>query len=218
MDHYFRSDVIRQRLRVGPLSSYLDTFAQKLSAHGYAINTGQRQLRTVSHLSQWMDRRDLQVHDLGEQVLKRFLADRRRQGRMPRSGPKTLCLFLEHLRQTGVLEPSFPCCVDDRYRPLERDFERYLLHERGLAAATIGNYLWVSRTFLTTHFNKEMVDPQQLRPSDVIRFVQRIAQAQPPSSAKFTITGLRAFLRFCTCKVGRPPISLPRSQRYPTGR
>ena len=89
-----------------------------------------------------------------------------------------------------------PRCVDDRHRPLERDFERYLLHERGLAAATIGNYLWVFALFLTTHFNKEMVDPQQLRPSDVIRFVQRIAQSQPPSSAKFTITGLRAFLRF----------------------
>jgi site-specific recombinase XerD len=196
MDHYFRSDAIRQRLRVGPLSSYLGTFAQTLSALGYAIDTGQRQLRTVSRLSQWMDRRGLQAHDLSEQVLKQFLADRRRQGRMPRAGPKALGRFLEHLRQTGVLEPSFPRCVDDMHRPLERDFERYLLHERGLAAATIGNYLWVSRTFLTTHFNKDMVDPQKLRPSDVIRFVQRIAQSQPPSSAKFTITGLRAFLRF----------------------
>ena len=196
MDHYFRSDATRQRLRVGPLSSYLDTFAQQLSAHGYAIDTGRRKLRTVSRLSQWMDRRGLQAHDLNEQVLKRFLADRRRQGRLRRTDPEAVGLFLEHLRQTGVLEPSLPCCVDDMHRPLERDFERYLLHERGLAAATIGNYLWVSRTFLTTHFNKEMVDPQQLRPSDVIRFVQRIAQSQPPSSAKFTITGLRAFLRF----------------------
>lgn len=196
MDHYFRSDAIRQRLRVGPLSSYLDTFAQHLSAHGYAIDTGRGKLRSVSRLSQWMDRRGLQAHDLNEQVLKRFLADRRRQGRLRRTDRQAVGCFLEHLRQTGVLEPSLPCCVDDRHRPLERDFERYLLHERGLAAATIANYLWVSRTFLTTHFNKEMVDPQQLRPADVIRFVQRIAQSQPPSSAKFTITGLRAFLRF----------------------
>jgi site-specific recombinase XerD len=196
MDHYFRSDATRQRLRVGPLSSYLDTFAQKLAALGYAIDTGRQQLRTVSRLSQWMDRRGLQAHDLSEQVLKRFLADRRRQARLRRTDPRALDWFLEHLRQTGALEPSLPCCVDDLYRPLERDFERYLLHERGLAAATIGNYLWVARTFLTTHFNKDMVDPQQLRPADVIRFVQRIAQSQPPSSAKFTITGLRAFLRF----------------------
>ena len=196
MDHYFRSDAARQRLHVGPLSSYLDTFAQHLSEHGYAIDTGRGKLRSVSRLSQWMDRRGLQAHDLNEQALKRFLADRRRQGRLRRTDRQAVGCFLEHLRQTGVLEPSLPCCVDDRHRPLERDFERYLLHERGLAAATIANYLWVSRAFLTTHFNKEMVDPQQLRPSDVIRFVQRIAQSQPPSSAKFTITGLRAFLRF----------------------
>jgi integrase/recombinase XerD len=196
MDHYFRSDAIRQRLRVGPLSSYLDTFAQHLSEQRYAFDTGRAKLRSVSRLSQWMDRRGLQAHDLNEQVLKRFLADRRRQGRLRRTDRQAVGSFLEYLRQTGVLEPSLPRCGDDRYRPLERDFERYLLHERGLAAATIGNYLWVTRTFLTTHFNKEMVDPQQLRPFDVIRFVQRIAQSQPPSSAKFTITGLRAFLRF----------------------
>jgi site-specific recombinase XerD len=194
MEHYFRSAATRQRLRVGPLRSYLDTFAQHLSENRYAFDTGRGKLRSVSRLSQWMDRRGLQAHDLNEQVLKRFLADRRRQGRLRRTDRQAVGCFLEHLRQTGVLEPSLPPCVDDR--PLERDFERYLLHERGLATATIANYLWVSRTFLTTHFNKEMVDPQQLRPSDVIRFVQRLAQSQPPSSAKFAITGLRAFLRF----------------------
>jgi site-specific recombinase XerC len=79
---------------------------------------------------------------------------------------------------------------------LERAFEHYLLRERGLAAATIVNYLAVARRFLTTHFNNAMADPQPLRPADVIRFVRRTAQSQPPRSAKFTITGLRAFLRF----------------------
>src|ERR1041384_5045420 len=125
MDHYFRFDATRQRLRVGPLSSYLDTFAQKLSALGYAIDTGRQQLRTVSRLSQWMDRRGLQAHDLSEQVLKRFLADRRRQARLRRTDPRALDLLLEHLRQAGALEPSSPRYVDDRHRPLERDFERY---------------------------------------------------------------------------------------------
>jgi site-specific recombinase XerD len=196
MDHYFRYDSTRQQLRVGPLSNYLDIFAQHLFKHGYAIHTGRRKLWSLSRLSLWMDRRGLQANDLNEQVLKRFIADRRRQGRLRRTDREAVESFLEYLRQTGVLEPSLPRCVDDIYRPLERDFERYLLHERGLALATIGNYLWVSRLFLTTHFNKEMVDPQSLRPSDVIRFVQRIAQSQPRSSAKFTITGLRAFLRF----------------------
>jgi site-specific recombinase XerD len=196
MDHYFRYGAIRQRLRVGPLSGYLDGFARQLSEYGYAIDTGQQQLRMVSHLSQWMGRRDLQAHDLSEPVLNRFLADRRRQGRLRNTDPRALGWFLEHLRRTGVVERTPPLPADGMRGALEGDFERYLLQERGLAAATIGNYLRVARTFLTTHFDEEMADPQRLRPPDVIRFVHRIAQSQPPRSAKFTITGLRAFLRF----------------------
>src|SRR5262249_5732141 len=78
----------------------------------------------------------------------------------------------------------------------QRDFERYLLHERRLAEATVGNYLGVSRAFLSTHRNNGTVDPHQLSPTDVLGFVRRVAQTRPPRSAKFTITGLRAFLRF----------------------
>jgi integrase/recombinase XerD len=196
MDHYFRYEAIRRRLRVGPLSAYLDVFARQLSEYGYAIDTGQQQLRVVSHLSQWMGRRSLQAHDLSEPVLKRFLADRRRQGRLRNTDPRALGWFLEHLRQTGVVGPAPPFLVDGMQEALERDFERYLLQERGLAAATIANYLGAARTFLTTHFGKVTADPQRLRPSDVIRFVHRIAQSKPSPSAKFTITGLRAFLRF----------------------
>jgi site-specific recombinase XerD len=196
VDHYFRYEAIRRRLRVGPLSGYLDAFAQKLSEHGYAIDTGQQQLRVVSHLSQWMGRRGLRAQDLSEQVLQRFLADRRRQERMRSTDPRALGWLLEHLRQTGVVERTSPSRADGMRGPLERDFERYLLQERGLAAATIANYSRVSRTFLSAHFNDETPDPQRLGPSDVIRFVRQIAHLQPPRSAKYTITGLRAFLRF----------------------
>jgi site-specific recombinase XerD len=196
VDQYFRYDAVRQRLRVGPLSSYLDTFAQKLSDYGYATDTGQEQLRTIARLSRWMSRHDFQTQDFDEQVVARFLQEQRRQGYVQRNEPKTLALFLEHLRQEGVVDRPAPSVVEDRLGQLQLDFERYLRQERGLAAATIVNYLRISRTFLTTHFNKDMVDPQKLRPADVIRFVRRIAQLQPPRTAKFTISGLRAFLRF----------------------
>lgn len=210
MDHYFRYGAIRQRLRVGPLSGYLDAFARRLSEYGYAIDTGQQQLRMVSHLSQWMDRRGLQAHDLSEPVLKRFLADRRRQGRARNTDPRALGWFLEHLQQTGVVESTSPLPADSMQGDLERDFERYLLQERGLATATIHNYLGVARRFLTAHLNKETGDSQQLRHSDVIRFVCQVARSQPPSSAKYTITGLRAFLRFLYVR-GRSAVDLASS-------
>ena len=210
MDQYFRYDAVRQRLRVGPLSGFLDTFAQKLSECGYAIDTGQRQLRTVSRLSQWMGRRGLQAHDLSEQVLKLFLADRRCQGRVQHTDPKGLGWFLEHIRQTGVVERTLPSFADDVLGLLERDFEHYLRRERGLAAATIVNYLRVPRTFLTAHFAKKAIDLHQLRPPDVIRFVRQLALQQPVPTAKYTLTGLRAFLRFLYVQ-GRTAIDLTAS-------
>jgi site-specific recombinase XerD len=196
MDPYIRRDAFRQRLRVGPLRSYLDTFAQQLSEHGYAIDTGQQQLRAVSGLSQWMDRRGLQVNDLGEHVLEQFLHARRRTGRYRHTDAKALAMLLEHLRQVGVVDRPAPRIAEDGLGQLQRDFEHYLLHERGLAEATIGNYLVASRTFLGTRLHNGTVDPHQLNPADVIGFVRRMAQARPPRSTKFLITGLRAFLRF----------------------
>jgi integrase/recombinase XerD len=196
MDHYFRYDAIRQRLRVGPLSEYLDPIAQRLSDHGYAIDTGQRQLHTVSRLSQWMSRRGLQAHDLCEHVLAQFMSDQRRVGRYRFTDPKILALLLEYLRQATVVRRSPPGAAEGPFEEIEGIFEHYLRSERGLAEATIGNYLRVARDFLSAHFSDETVDPQRLRPPDVIRFIHRIAHSRPPGSAKFTITGLRAFLRF----------------------
>ena len=210
MDPYFRYDAIRQRLRVGPLRGHMDTFAQKLSEHGYAIDTGQRQLRTVSRLSQWMGRRGLQANDLDEQVLKRFLRHRRRYGCVQHTDPKSLALLLEHLREGGIADQRTPSVADDALGQVERDFEQYLLRERGLVATTIANYLRVARTFLTAHFDKETIELDRLRPLDVIRFVRRVAHQRPPSTAKNMVTGLRVFVRFLYVQ-GRTTVDLTSS-------
>jgi integrase/recombinase XerD len=196
VDQYFRYEAVRQRLRVGPLSDSFDSFARKLSEHGYAIDSGQQQLRAVARLSRWMSRRRLRAQDLDEQVAAEFLRQRRRRGQLRNIEPKALALLLEHLRQDGVVARPAPCVPEGGLGLLQRDFERYLLHERGLAEATVGNYLGAARAFLSAHLNNGTVDPHQLSPADVIGFVRRIAQSRPPRSAKFTITGLRAFLRF----------------------
>lgn len=196
MDHYFRTAAARDRLRAGPLGRFLDTFAQQLADCGYALDTGQKQLRTVARLSRWMASRTLAADDLDERVVAQSLRARRRRGRMRPIEPKTLALFLEYLRRQGVVSRPPPCAAEDGRALVQRDFEHHLLRERGLASATVGNYLGISRTFLSMHFPTGRVELHQLTPAGVIGFVRRVAQARPPRSAKFTITGLRAFLRF----------------------
>ena len=125
-----------------------------------------------------------------------FLADRRRQGRAAEHRPEGIGLVPGALATDGRRGANAAAPRRWHARGSRARFRAISPPRAGLAATTIANYLWVCGTFLTTHFDKEMVDPQRLRPSDVIRFVHRIAQSKPPSSAKFTITGLRAFLRF----------------------
>jgi hypothetical protein len=95
VDDYFRYDAVRRRHRVGPLSEYLDPFARLLAGLGYAMDTGKRQLRVVSRLSQRMSRRGLRVEDLNEHVLELFRQDRRRRGRLQHTDPNALRLFLD---------------------------------------------------------------------------------------------------------------------------
>ena len=219
MDHYFRYEAIRQRLRVGPLSGYLDAFARQLSEYGYAIDTGQQQLRLVSHLSQWMGRRGLQAHDLSEPVLKRFLADRRRQGRLRNTDPRALGWFLEHLRQAGVAGAT---CHRSRrwhaggsrarFRALSppgagagRGDDRQLLE--GLRARS-------SRRTSTRRWSirNGCAPPMSSASSIASRSRNRPAQRSSPSPA------FGPSCASCTCEAGRPPTSPPPSRRYPTGK
>ena len=134
MDDYFRSEAIRQRLRVGPLSNYLDPFARRLAEFGYATDTGQRQLRTIAAMSRWMAHRGLKADDLSEATLELFLRRRRRHKHVPHIEPRAVGLFLEYLRQTGVAARPLPTRSGDIPEPVEQAFERYLVRERGPGA------------------------------------------------------------------------------------
>ena len=194
MDHYFRYEAIRRRLRVGPLSGYLDAFARSCPS------TAMRSTRAATTAGGIPSE---SVDGPPEPASPR--SQRPGPEALPR-GSTTPGASAEH-RPEGIGLVPGALATDGRrganaaaprrwraggprgrFRAISppkragRDDDRQLLGGRG--------------TFLTTHFDKETADPQRLRPSDVIRFVHRIAQSKPSPSAKFTITGLRAFLHF----------------------
>jgi site-specific recombinase XerD len=73
---------------------------------------------------------------------------------------------------------------------VEHDFQRYLLQERGLAPATLLNYLPVVHQFLKRRRSAD------LSAADVTGFVQRQAHQLSPGRAKLMTTALRSFLRY----------------------
>ena len=75
-------------------------------------------------------------------------------------------------------------------------FEHYLRDARGLAEATIVNYVPFIRGFLTDRFGDGPVTLSRLCAGDVVRFVQRQAPRLHLKRAKLLTSALRSFLRY----------------------
>jgi site-specific recombinase XerD len=194
---YYTDPDAWQRLYVGPLSPYIDTFAQRLLEQGYAQPTSRTKLNLVATLSEWLQRHRLGVETLDEQRINAFLHDLfQRQGHAYRGAPATLGALLEQLRQSGVIAAP-PAVIDtSALAQLERDFAQYLAQERGLATATVVNYVPFIRCFLTERFGHRPLGLDQLRVADVSGFVLRHAPTLSPGRAKLLVTALRSFFRF----------------------
>jgi len=180
---------IRERIKQGPLAPHLEAYEQKLKDEGFAIFTGHLRLRLLADLGDWMKERGLAL-----QQLDRFLVDEYLKYRHQKLRPRLdhvigLRRLLELIQpESPITPPGDPCRV--------REFAKYLQQERGLAEATIGDYVATVREFVTECCAQDRADFDFLRPSDVTNFVQRKASRVSSARAKHVVTGLRSFLRF----------------------
>lgn len=175
--HFFHDPRTIRRLHAGPLGEHIDALAAQLQEQGYARGSAQQQLRVVAELSRWLQRQGLAFH-----------------------GAAAACqTCLRLLRDRGRVAPERPCPLAARER-VAQAFARYLAQERGLASATLGNYVPVGRQFLRERFRAGRLRLAALRAGDVTGFVQCHAHDHSPGRTKVMLSALRAFLRYlCHC-------------------
>jgi len=182
----------RERCRSGPLGPHIDAFARQLQELGYARSTRREKLRLVADFSRWLQRRKLLAPDVGEQIVVKYL---RRRGR--RSDPATLRDLLGMLREAAVIQPAPARAGDETQRQrIERQFEQYLIEERGLSQATPKNSLPFVRSFLAHRFGAGPIVLSDMRAPDVTRFLLRRMHTVGPSRTKVMVGALRSFFRF----------------------
>jgi site-specific recombinase XerD len=184
-----------ERLRQGPLNEYLDVYAAGVAEQGYRHDSIKQQIVVIADLSRWLRQKDIQVHDLDDMMVERFLQLRRRQHRIRRGDPKALARLLAMLRQTGVVKQ--PQTVEDSARSrVIGEFRHYLLKERGLSQATWLNYVPVIEQFLSERFRNRALAFGMLRASDITGFVLRQARRLGSVRARLMVTALRSFFRY----------------------
>jgi site-specific recombinase XerD len=178
-----------------PLQVHIDWFANRLAERGYTHATAKEKLRLVTHLSHWLQDRQLPPETLNEHYIDQFLLDRQQQGRAPRHNRVTLQNFLSELREAGRL-PLPPMRQESRLDGLERAFGHFLVNERGLSPATQSNYLPMVRRFLQERFGDGPLLLNTLSLRDVTPHLLRHTPTMSPRHAQLLVTALRTFCRF----------------------
>lgn len=90
-----------QRVCVGSLACYIESFAEVLTGEGYPPQTVKAKRVLVADLGHWLARRGLGVAKLNEQRLKQFHVSRR--DTLRRGDVFTSHQFLGFLRHLGVV-------------------------------------------------------------------------------------------------------------------
>jgi integrase/recombinase XerD len=180
----------------GPLAQYAEGFRRDLLGQGYAEGSAAHQIHLMAHLSRWLEARGLESDDLDERRAGQFLAARRAEGYTALLSARGLAPLLGYLRGRGVVAASR---VPESRTPADRlirRFGEYLAQERGLAADSVRSYTGVARRFLAGVALGDGAGGGALTASDVTGFVRSECGRRGIASAKATVTGLRALLRF----------------------
>ena len=136
-----------------------------------------------------MKERGLTLQQLDRSLVDEYLKYRHQKLRPSLDYVLGLRRLLELIQpEAPMTPPGDPCRVGE--------FTQYLQQERGLAEATIDDYVATVREFVTGCCSQDRADFDFLQPSDVTNFVQRKASRVSAARAKHVVTGLRSFLRF----------------------
>jgi hypothetical protein len=141
-----------QRLRVGPLAPYLDAYLKQIEQEGFLPSSAPMQMYAIARFSNWLHGRQLDLHQVDEASVERFL--QRDPGVVHSGEAAPLRRLVAMLRKNEVTlaKPPEPRNCQQR---LTDEYRRYLIQERGLAEVTLLNYVPFAEQLL---FNRSAVE------------------------------------------------------------
>ena len=196
LEKFFTLPAVLRRHRAGLLGAHLDTFVELLASQGYPRETVRQHCCRIRDLGQWLERSGLDIVDLDDAVVNKYLERGQRSGRFRNRGDTCVRLFIDHLRDLGVLTASVSEKETSTLDQVMARYSEYLKQERGLVQDTVDNYVPFARRFLAERFGDEPLSFNELRVCDVSSFVLRWVRSKRPGRAKLMVTALRSFFRF----------------------
>jgi site-specific recombinase XerD len=190
--------IVLSRVPEGPLATYLEPFAKSLREQGYARCSIHRQVRLAACFSRWLLHCKVTVRSVTSDHPREYLRCRARQVRLCQGDTAALQHLLGFLRHERVIPAekklsARPETAAERYA---HAYEQHLREARGLARATIINYIPFICRFLKDRFGAGPATLSHLCARDIVGFVRRQAPLLHPKRAKLLTTALRSFLQY----------------------
>jgi len=185
------------RRKPGRLGPFVEGYRVWLLEAGYTPQTVRGMLKVLGHLGRWMAREEVEVGAVDTAAVEEFLASLRAEGLRRVPTVRALGSLVAYLRDVGVMTLEDAVGKAAPVEELVEEYRRWLVVERGLAAATVLRYEVLARRFLTGRVSPEdELGVAGLGGGDVSAFLLGECERVSLGSAKGKVAELRSLLRF----------------------
>ncbi len=197
MKHVINHQVVLSKVPEGPLTTWLEGFADAASRQGYARSSICRRIRLAAGFSRWLKQEKIELSRTNSDHPAQYLRYRACCQRLHPGDPAALKHLIDYLRLEAVIPAeTIPARRETGVQRCVLAYEQYLREARGLAPTTIVCYVPFVRAFLEYRFGTSQVILSNLRAGDVVGFVQHRVPGMSRKRAKLMTTALRSFLHY----------------------
>lgn len=178
------------------VDQYLASFEESLASRNYKPDTLANYRYLLRRFGRLLDTEGIApsvlTPDLAVELGQRLPATPKSQIKVPNLAR----LFVAHLIEIGVSTRPLLTPAQVERVELLKNFETYLVRQRGLSTRTVYHVLRFADRFLDHRFGDRMLDLPTLNARDVIAFMEHLLARKRPFRDKTPATHLRSFFQY----------------------
>jgi len=180
----------------GPLYVHIPGLAASLASQGYSKTSLAYRSSLLRALDWWMQRRRMPLDDFSEERVEEFLRHRWRTYSKQSADRPTLLLLLRRLQESRAVKSRIVAPETSPLNKLQTEFAQYLTEQRGLRPATVKQYLFHTRRFLTQRSGNGALSLANLNTQEISRCLLTQAKSVSQNAAQRMTVALRSLFRF----------------------
>ncbi len=180
------------------LAPHAESFSAWLGQRGYGAATITELMRLLACWAEWMQNAGFDIDSVEAGAVASAAVFR--GDKTARAPQGAAVLFIDHLRQKGVLAPEKSSPSSEETWPILADFRSWMREQRGVVDSTIDTY----RSTLIDLLKKLGTDPAAYTSTAVRDFVLERAKPHGRGRARCIAVATRAFLRYLIARGDLP--------------